>query len=70
MERQPVLLEPLPKHREHFLRILPILKTENEVSRPGESHPRALAEPYVNVSAHTAPIIQPLASRLALLSHN
>ena len=30
-----------------------------EVSRPGESHPRALAELYVNVSAHTAPIIQP-----------
>ena len=33
------------------------------MSRPGESHPRALAEPYVNVSAHTAPISQPLASR-------
>ena len=29
------------------------------VSRPGESHPRALAEPDVNVSAHPAPIIQP-----------
>src|SRR5262249_1461579 len=28
-------------------------------SRPGESHPQALAEPYVNVSVHTAPIIQP-----------
>ncbi len=32
---------------------------EGQVSRPGESHPRALAELYVNVSAHTAPIIQP-----------
>jgi hypothetical protein len=31
------------------------------VSRPGESHPQALAEPYLNVSAHTAPIIQPSA---------
>jgi uncharacterized protein with GYD domain len=30
-----------------------------KVSRPGESHPQALAEPYRNVSAHTAPIIQP-----------
>ena len=29
------------------------------VSSPGESHPQALSEPYVNVSAHTAPIIQP-----------
>ena len=27
----------------------------------GESHPRALAEPYRNVSAHTAPITQPTA---------
>jgi NAD(P)H-nitrite reductase large subunit len=30
------------------------------VSRPRGSHPRALAEPYVNVSAHTAPIMQPV----------
>jgi hypothetical protein len=29
------------------------------VSRPGESHPQALSEPDVNVSAHPAPIIQP-----------
>ena len=27
------------------------------VSSPGELHPKALADPYVNVSAHTAPII-------------
>ena len=33
----------------------------HEVSRPGESHPQALAEPYMNVSVHTAPIIQPWA---------
>jgi hypothetical protein len=32
----------------------------HEVSRPRGSHPRALAEPYVNVSAHTAPIMQPV----------
>ena len=29
------------------------------VSSPGEFHSEALAEPYVNVSAHTVPIIQP-----------
>ena len=33
----------------------------HQVSRPGEFHPQALAEPYMNVSAHTAPIIQPSA---------
>ena len=27
-------------------------------SSPWESHPQALAEPYVNLSAHTAPITQ------------
>ena len=30
-----------------------------EVSGGGESHPSALAEPYLSLSAHTAPIIQP-----------
>ena len=29
------------------------------VSRPGESHPQALSEPDVNLSAHPAPITQP-----------
>ena len=28
-------------------------------SRPGESHPQALPEPYVNLSAHTAPDVLP-----------
>jgi hypothetical protein len=36
-----------------------MLKPHDEVSSAGELHPHALAEPYVNVSAHTAPIIQP-----------
>jgi len=31
----------------------------DEVSRRGESHPPALAEPGVNLSAHRAPIVQP-----------
>lgn len=32
-----------------------------EVSRPEEPPLKSLSEPYVNLSAHTAPIIQPLA---------
>jgi hypothetical protein len=28
-------------------------------SRPGESHPEALAELYVSLSTHTAPIMEP-----------
>ena len=29
------------------------------VSSPGESHPEALSEPYLNLSAHTAPAMEP-----------
>src|SRR2546426_6849395 len=32
---------------------------DHQVSRPGEFHPQALAEPYLNVFAHTAPSIRP-----------
>ena len=34
----------------------PRLGTDVRVSRPGEFHPQPLSEPYLNVSAHTAPI--------------
>ncbi len=33
-------------------------RRENQVSSPGESHPQALSEPDLNLSAHPAPIIQ------------
>src|SRR5215471_9910776 len=36
-----------------------LLKADNKVSRAGESHPRALAEPDVRLSPHPAPIVQP-----------
>jgi hypothetical protein len=35
------------------------LEPENEVSSPRESHPEALAELYVSLSTHTAPIMEP-----------
>src|SRR5262245_8106988 len=37
----------------------------NKSSSAGESHPRALPEPYVRLAPHTAPTIQPPASRRA-----
>jgi len=43
----------------YFLRYL--YEKGAEVSSPGESHPEALAEPDLNLSAHPAPIIQPMA---------
>jgi len=36
---------------------------ECEASSAGEFHPRVLAQPYVNLSAHAAPIIRPPVSR-------
>ncbi|PXF52839.1 MAG: hypothetical protein C4B57_10660, partial [Deltaproteobacteria bacterium] len=36
-----------------------LMHYEEEVSSPGESHPQALSEPGVSLSAHRAPIIQP-----------
>ena len=39
---------------------LPLTATmADESSRPGESHPEALSEPCLNLSAHTAPPMQP-----------
>jgi hypothetical protein len=34
---------------------------ERTLSSAGEFHPRALPEPYVTVSRHTAPTVQPTA---------
>ena len=57
-------------------------RVDGEESGRGESHPPALAEPCVNLSAHTAPITQPyghapsrqcanrVGSRLAMSARN
>jgi hypothetical protein len=39
--------------------VLTIFVSGVMVSSPGEFHPQALSDPYVNLSIHTAPIIQP-----------
>src|SRR5215831_18201573 len=54
------LIQGDPHPRDHLPRPLQCLSrfaaTENhEVSRLGESHPEPLSEPYLNLSAHTAP---------------
>jgi hypothetical protein len=36
-----------------------MLETNDEVSRPAESHRQALSEPDVRLSPHPAPIVQP-----------
>ena len=43
---------------------------ESEVSRPGESHPEPLSEPYLNLSAHTAPAMEPRRTPICQCAHN
>src|SRR5271157_1427556 len=40
------------------------------VSRPGESHPEALAELYVSLSTHTAPIMEPRRTPICQWANN
>jgi Arabinose-binding domain of AraC transcription regulator, N-term len=40
------------------------------VSSPGESHPEALAELYVSLSTHTAPIMEPRRARICQWANN
>ena len=53
--------EPFAKNIINTPGITLMTEHEYEVSSPGESHPQALSEPGVNLSAHRAPIIQPTA---------
>jgi hypothetical protein len=41
-----------------------------KVSSPGESHPEALSEPCLNVSAHTAPAMEPRRTPICQCAHN
>src|ERR1017187_6741875 len=41
-----------------------------QVSSPGESHPEALSEPYLNLSAHTAPAMEPRRTPICQCANN
>ena len=41
-----------------------------KVSRPGKSHPEPLSQPYVNLSAHTAPAMEPRRTPICQCAHN
>src|SRR5882762_8683189 len=43
---------------------------DHQVSSPGESHPEALSEPYLNLSAHTAPAMEPRRTPICQCAHN
>src|ERR1700674_4447201 len=62
--------QPLPKLFQEPLGIRPVLKAHHKVSRPGESHPEPLSEPCLNVSAHTAPAMEPRRTPICQCAHN
>src|SRR5579863_8375353 len=59
----------LPQLRHVHLRGLPSAQ-HHEVSSPGEFHPEALSEPYLNLSAHTAPAMEPRRTPICQCAHN
>ena len=59
MQFQPELRQPFPKRVQEPFGFVPVLKPHHKVSSPRESHPEALSEPYLNLSAHTAPAMEP-----------
>src|SRR5271157_4733511 len=59
VKRQSAFPKPLVQSPNQPFRFLPCPAVDHTVSSPGESHPQALIEPDVNLSAHPAPVIQP-----------
>ena len=47
-----------------------LVELNDRVSRPGESHPEPLLEPYLNLSAHTAPAMEPRRTPICQCAHN
>ena len=60
MQCESVASQPLGQDIHHALRVVASLEADHTSSRPGESHPQALTEPDMNVSAHPALTVQPL----------
>ena len=60
MHREPEPPEAFREHVKHPVGVRFPLHDDDQSSRPGESHPQALTEPDMNVSAHPALTVQPL----------
>jgi len=70
MQFQPTLLQPCRYFDTHQVRFPFCSAMNDEVSSARESHPDALAEPYVNVSAHTAPAMEPRRTPICQCAHS
>src|SRR5512147_2582319 len=63
MQLEPTAPQPRGESVQHQPGLHLAATVDDAESRAGESHPHALAELCMNLSTHTAPIIQPLAAR-------
>jgi hypothetical protein len=70
MHLQSELRQPLPELLQESLGFRPVLESDDQVSRPGESHPEPLSEPCLNVSAHTAPAMEPRRTPTCQCAHS
>ena len=52
------------------LKMLALQAMHDRVSRPGEFHPEPLSEPDLNVSAHTAPAMEPRRTAIVQWANN
>jgi hypothetical protein len=65
-----VFFEAPGQHLIDPLSIFFLLEAHHKVSSPGEFHPKALSEPYVNLSAHTAPAMEPRRTPICQCANN
>ena len=70
MQFHPQRLQNLARSGNRRARLSHRLAGDYPVSSPGESHPGALSEPYVNLSAHTAPAMEPSRTPICQCAHN
>src|SRR5258708_22442130 len=70
MQFRAELRQTFSKLLEETLGFRPAFEAHHKVSRPGESHPEPLSEPYLNLSAHTAPAMEPRRTPICQCAHN
>src|SRR5438105_14038974 len=70
MQLKAKVRESVAQLRQEPLCFIPVLESCHEVSSLGDSHPEALSEPYMNLSAHTAPTMDPRRTHICQCANN
>ena len=70
MQLQAELRQTFSKFLEETLGFRTAFEAHHKVSRAGDSHLDPLSEPYLNLSAHTAPAMEPRRTPICQCAHN